>query len=228
MKRFHDQKVLGIVVAIPEEFDAVMATLDQPKKVEHMGRTFYCQDNICVTTSGVGQIDAASTTEALLWFVRHHGGEVRKILNTGVVGALNGELKVGQTLLVEKVVHYEFDISAGGTHEIGQYSDGRIFFSTSTELKDNLGEEIQLATLASGDKFLADPDQINQIVNRFGADICDMEGAAVVRVAGRNDIPVVMIKTVSDNGDCAEFDDNLLSATEKLKDIVKTIVKEWK
>ncbi|MCL2037505.1 5'-methylthioadenosine/S-adenosylhomocysteine nucleosidase [Candidatus Saccharibacteria bacterium] len=226
MEEFRNQKVLGIVVALSEEFNAVMATLDQPKKVEHLGRTFYCQDNICVTTSGVGQIDAASATEALLWLVRQHGGEVQQILNVGVVGALKKNLKVGQTLLVEKVVHYDFDLSADENYEVGQYLDGRIFFPTDTKLRDNLGGEIQLATLASGDKFLADPEKINQIVEQFNADICDMEGAAVVRVADRYNIPVVMVKTVSDSGDCAEFDENLLSAADNLKQILKEIIKE--
>jgi len=228
MNEFRGQKVLGIVVAMPEEFDAVLATLDRPKKVEHGGRTFYCQGNICVINSGVGQIDAASATEALLWFVRHQGGEVQKILNVGVVGALNKNLKVGQALVVEKVVHYDFDISAGWDRKVGEYSDGRVFFPTDVTLAENLDEEIQLATLASGDKFLAEPEKINQIVEQFGADICDMEGAAVVRVADRHGVPVAMVKTVSDGGDCSEFDANVLSAIDNLKRILKIILKEWK
>ena len=228
MNEFRNKEVLAIIVAMPEEFNTIMSVVGKPKKISAQNREFFCAKNICVIQSSIGEIDASSATEALFWFVKEQGGEVAQILNVGVVGALRKSISIGQIFLTEKIVHYDFDIRAARENgRLGEYPDGQRFFAAETSLVEKLEGQVELATLASGDKFIADPTKICELVDQFDAHICDMEGAAVARVAARHQVPVTMIKTVSDNGDHDEYEENLMPAMDNLKEILKIILKDF-
>ena len=64
--------------------------------------------------------------------------------------------------------------------------------------------DLPAAVCASGDKFVAGPEKKRALAAEFGADICDMESAAVALICYTNQIPCLMIKTVSDGIDSAD------------------------
>ncbi len=226
MKAFIGQPILAIVTAMTEELDAILKVVGRMETIDAMDRTFHFRGRICIVQCGIGEIDAASATEAILWFVKSQGGEITQILNVGVVGSLCDDIAVGQAFLVEKAVHYDFDISAVRGRR-GQYPDGQLFYAAETTFAEVLGDSVKLATLASGDKFLANKETIRALNDEFDAHICDMEGAAVARVAAQHQIPVTMVKTVSDSGDHDEYKQNLSPTMDSLKEILEIIVKEW-
>ena len=55
--------------------------------------------------------------------------------------------------------------------------------------------------IASGDKFVNDSAFKNMLVERFSCDICDMESAGLFFVCERYNLPLIMVKCVSDNAD---------------------------
>jgi adenosylhomocysteine nucleosidase len=55
-------------------------------------------------------------------------------------------------------------------------------------------------TVATGDQFIAAVEKQKEL-RALGADVVEMEGAAVVQVAHRNRIPVLVIRSVSDAAD---------------------------
>lgn len=60
---------------------------------------------------------------------------------------------------------------------------------------------------ASGDKFVGDAAEKLWLHNEFGADICDMESAAILLTCDRNRVPCLIIKAVADSlsGGAAEY-----------------------
>ena len=60
---------------------------------------------------------------------------------------------------------------------------------------------------ASADKFVGSPDRKRELHALYGAEICDMESAAVVLTCNRSGVPCLLIKTVSDGieGGAEEF-----------------------
>lgn len=176
---------------------------------------------IYITQSGAGEIKAAACTQMLIDLF-----DVELIVNYGIVGALRKELAATNTCVVERVVHYDMDTSAVDGCEVGRYLEyDDVYLSTTVEyVRAALSVDPSLlsTTCASGDKFIADEDKKQEIGERFDADICDMESAAIVLICDQNNIPNLLIKTVSDSiqGGAEEF----AACAEKAADTCLAVV----
>ena len=63
------------------------------------------------------------------------------------------------------------------------------------------GAPARSGVIASGNYFVDSPEQIERVISLTHADAVEMEGAAVVHVAARNDVPALVIRAMSDNAD---------------------------
>ena len=119
-----------------------------------------------------------------------------------MVGGLTEEMALARTVVVESVVHYDFDTSAWDGCERGRYAAYPTpFIPTTKALVDKaqaLFPELQRVVCASADKFVEGREAKSSLHERFGADICEMEAAAVVLTCNRALVPCLVIKTVSD------------------------------
>ncbi len=202
-------KKIGMLVAV--EIKAVMRKYAERMTEEKVrGFTVFSVDLgdkvLYIVRSGAGEIRAAACVQMLIDL---YG--VGLIINYGVAGALREELKVTDTCVVDRVVHYDMDTSAIDGCEAGRYLEYEdIYLRAAPEYVKaalSLDPSLRTAVCASGDKFIADADKKRELSGRFGADICDMESAAVILVCDRNAVPSLIIKTVSDSirGGAAEF-----------------------
>jgi adenosylhomocysteine nucleosidase len=137
-----------------------------------------------------------------------------------------------RTCIVERVVHYEFDTSPIDNCEVGRYLNyPDVYLPATAELVQKavaIYPDLQVVTCASGDKFIADPEKKAALHTEFGADICEMEAAAIVLTCNRNNIPCLLIKTVSDSlvGGAEEFHEALQSTSAVCLEIADRIIKE--
>lgn len=193
-------KKIGMLVAV--EMDAVLRRYGTAKKVENRhGFEMHQYDmgayELYVLRSGAGEIAAAAAAELLI-----DRYEVEMIVNFGVVGGLTAEMAQTKTCVVEKVVHYDFDTVAYDHCLLGQYMGyPDEFLRPAPELVEKavrLCPELKRVTCASADKFVAGEEAKSALHARWGADICEMEAAAIVLTCDRAEIPCLLIKTVSD------------------------------
>ena len=56
-------------------------------------------------------------------------------------------------------------------------------------------------TIASGDAFIADEAKKAQIRDTFDAAACEMEGASIAHVCYMNNVPVCVVRCISDGAD---------------------------
>ena len=110
-------KKIGMVTAV--EIDSVMRKYsDSLVKEEVKGFDVYSIDFgdkiMYVAYSGAGEIRAAACTQMLI-----SRFAVDMVVNFGVVGALRDEIKVLNTCVVDKIVHYDMDTSAVDNCEVG-------------------------------------------------------------------------------------------------------------
>ena len=202
-------KSIGMIVAV--EMDAVLAKYGKAAGVEmrggfevhrYEGEGF----RLFVVSAGAGEIAAAAATELL---IAVYGAEL--IVNFGVVGGLTEEMSLARTVVVESVVHYDFDTSAWDGCEVGRYAAYPTpFVPTTKALVDKAQElfpELRRVVCASADKFVAGEENKRALHERFGAEICEMEAAGVVLTCNRAGVPCLVIKTVSDGitGGAEEF-----------------------
>ena len=128
-----------------------------------------------ILVTGVGKICAASSLAAILARQRPSS-----LVNLGTAGALREGLH--GTHVIGRVIQHDFD-------------DEAIFGLTGT----HFGAPIELGSgpaLASGDVFVSGGTAREQLLLR--ADLVDMEGYAVAKVAREFGLPVTLVKEVSD------------------------------
>ena len=221
---------IGMLVAV--EMDAVLKEFGEGlEPVEIPGYEVYRyrmgNAEIYALSSGAGEIGAAAGTQLL---ITAFGAEL--IVNFGVVGGLTPEMGLLRTCVVEKVVHYHYDTSAVDHCEVGRYLDyPDVYLPATPELiRLALEEEPSLKKVicASGDKFIGAAEEKERLHREFGADICEMEAAAVVLTCNRNKIPCLLVKAVSDSihGGAEEFERAIFEASETCLQIVRRIVEK--
>ena len=157
-------------------------------------------NEIFLVRSGVGEIRAAMTFQLLV-----DRFDVDVVLNFGFVGSLDNRFDIGDIVLAEKIVHYQFDTSAIDNVPAGQY-DGNdsIYFTADKALIEKVQNELSYklpeVIVASGDKFVASKED-KEYLRTLGAQICEMECAGLVIASQRNNVPLLSMKVISDKAD---------------------------
>ena len=223
-------KKIGMIVAV--EINSVLNKFGT-KLIEETAAGFkiykYKTDNyeLIVLSSGAGEIAAASGTQLLISEYK-----VDLIINFGVVGGLTEEISKKKICIIDKIVHYDYDISEVDNVEVGRYLEYKdIYIDTTTSLVEKslkLKPELVKVICASGDKFIGREDKKRELHQKFNADICEMEAAGIALTCNRNEIPFIMIKIVSDGitGGAKEFIETKEEAASLCLDIVEEIIKE--
>lgn len=241
-------KTFGIIAAMDEEIVDLKNMLeldkivDKPKLKFYIGSLFENQ-KIILVKSGIGKVNAAACTQSLIDLFN-----VEYIINVGVSGAVSNNLKIGDLIVANDLVQYDFDLSAFDK-QIGFIPDlEQRFFESDKKLLNLINDfclvagknsddnnyekknKIYFGRIASGDKFVCNPSDKNFIRNNFGADCVEMEGAAIAQVAFINKIPFVVIRVISDGADqnaVKFYDESVDSVTNNYLDIVKHILKSY-
>lgn len=225
-------KYIGIIVAMEEEHEAVqniMTDID----VKQISNLRFIEGKIegknCVLVQcGVGKVNAARTTQIMI-----DNFEIEYVANLGSAGAINENLKIGDVIVGKHVVQHDFDITAFG-HSKGYisgvgdkiYCDANLVnqFAKKMEEMPERDYNYKLGIVATGDIFCTDVTMKNDIIATFDADIVDMECAAIAQVCYLDEIPFIVIRSVSDvpNGDNAStFDENLKLASARSAEVFK-------
>ena len=226
----NEKKKIGLLVAV--EMDSVFSRYGTPGKTEKRGGYDVFQyDNeeytLYAINSGIGEISAAAATELL---IDHYG--VVLVVNFGVVGGLTEEMAQARICVVERVVHYDFDISEVDQLLPAQYPDyPDIYLPAAEELVEKaqtICPELKKVTCASADKFVGNREGKERLHRLYHADICEMESAAILMTCRRNGIPCLMIKAVSDGltGGGEEYYEALQQCAEQCLEVTDRIIRE--
>lgn len=222
-------KNIGMIVAV--EMDSVLSRYGKAKSREtRCGFAVYTYEmegyTLRVVNSGVGELAAAAAAQLLI-----DGCGVELIVNFGVVGGLTPEMADARTCIVEKIVHYDFDLSEIDPVVPGQYPGYEdAYIPTSPELvklASRLRPELKRVICASADKFIGSPERKAELHRVFGAEICEMEAAGIALTCDRCGVPFLSIKTVADgiNGGAEEFYRELGRSSELCLEVTEQIIK---
>lgn len=197
---------IGLVVAMEEEMSEIYSKLGKFVAMEDKGAlkvSIFENDGVTLYLigSGIGEIAAAVATTILISEYC-----VEAIINFGVVGSLNKKYRAKDVVFVNEVVHYDFTFSASDEAQYGKYAFNRNSFVNIIDeevvgLAQTALGDIPKVRLATADKFVDSAKLKKVLVEKFHADICDMESMGLY-IACRNwGIPLFMIKAVSDDAD---------------------------
>lgn len=221
-------KRIGMVVAMRKEILPLIENSGLEVSNESVGKyqisSFkYLDKEIIIVESGVGEIYAAGATQLLI-----SKYEVECIINFGVCGLLNDKLNLLETVLVDGIVHYDFDLSKIDNLPVGQYPNMDRVIPCKNSLMDvvtSINPSIQKVICASADKFVVDSDVKDNLYKEYDASICEMESAGVALTCLNNNIPFTVIKAVSDGkGGVDEYRKLVMSASKSYVELIYKVL----
>jgi adenosylhomocysteine/aminodeoxyfutalosine nucleosidase len=223
---------IAIMGAMPEEVAPILEKIGTYSTVEYAGNKYYEGKynglEVVVAYSKIGKVFSTLTATTL---IEHFGCE--KLLFSGVAGAVNPELKVGDLIVATKLSQHDLDITAFG-HPFGYVPEGAVFVEADSNLIEisksvaqSLGKTVREGIIATGDQFVANEERKNWIGEIFNADALEMEGGSVAVVCNALNVPFFILRAISDAADMDasfSFDEFLeTSAIESAEFVIKML-----
>ncbi len=208
--------ITGIIGAERQEIDIFLATMEKIQQHRIASADFYEGElggsAVVVACCGIGKVNAAFCTQILISTFR-----VGRVINTGVAGGLAENLKIFDMVVATETVEHDMDATFFG-YEPGQVpGTARVCIPADGGLREAalkswelFGAEIASATdsghqhnlvsgrVASGDVFVSEAARRDLIIRNFAPACVEMEGAAVAHVCAANEIPFVILRSISD------------------------------
>lgn len=221
---------IGVMGAMPEEIELIKKDMtitgeETLGKRSYYSGTLYGKDAVLVF-SRYGKVASSSTLTTLI-----DRYKVDFVVFTGVAGAVDKELKIGDIVIADRLLQHDMDITPLSP-ELGKYYIPLInkdYFEVpdklvrkaewsareyieremKTEISEDLLKEfkidvpkVKVGTIASGDEFIADSLKISELASSITNLKCvEMEGAAIAQVCYEHEVPCIVIRVMSDNAD---------------------------
>ena len=217
--------MIGAVIAMQSEADILLDQMNIQRSLTVSGKTIYVGKafgrDISLCICGIGKVNAALGTQIL---VSKFG--VDKLLNFGVAGGLNKTTKLCAVYQISSAVQFDFDLTEINGTKMGTLDEYKENYLNTNHFKTDLPKR----KLGTADRFNDSKADYKLLTEELSADIRDMEGAAVVQAAYCAELPVYLVKAISDvaeSGNTAEqYMVNRGKALENLKAALPTLFEE--
>lgn len=202
----HPLVPVAVVGAMAEEVDRLLASLAQAEPMPagpfRALRGELEGVPVVVAQCGIGKVNAGALTQ----FVVSQGA--RSVVFTGVAGALDPSLRVGDVVVGVDAVQHDVDVTGLG-YAPGEVPGSGSVFGCDQRLvelamaaaADLEGVRVVRGRVASGDVFVADPVLGARVRETFQASCAEMEGAACAQVCAAWGVPFVVVRSISDTAD---------------------------
>nr|WP_315246787.1 5'-methylthioadenosine/adenosylhomocysteine nucleosidase [uncultured Albidiferax sp.] len=215
---------LAILSALAEEQQGIFEQLEQPRRVQHAGRSFglglWYGQPVVLALSRIGKVAAATTATAL---IEKFGAS--RIVFTGVAGGVGEGVQVGDVVVAADFIQHDMNAAPlFPPYEVPLYGQARFVCDeklTATLLiaahasgisaggrfgLNPLPPCIHHGLVASGDRFVSAASEVRtlQIALRahgHEALAVEMEGAAVAQVCHDYGVPFAAMRSISDRAD---------------------------
>lgn len=192
---------IGIIVAMDLEYNLVHQLLTETRQETHGAYTFLCgkvgQKSVILMRCGIGKVNAACGATEL---IRSYHPEA--VISTGVAGGIDAVLRVMDVVVSREVVYH--DVWCGEGNAYGQVQGFPERFSGDSKLLATAEgiackSRIVPGLICSGDKFITDRSELNQIKSAFPDGLAvDMESGAIAQVCHLHGVPFISFRVISD------------------------------
>jgi len=197
---------IAIMGAMPEEVAPILERLDDVQEVNYAKNKYYKAKyknvDVVVAYSKIGKVFSTLTASTMLQMFA-----CDVLLFTGVAGAVNPELKIGDLIVATKLAQHDLDITIFG-HPYGYVPEGSVYVESDKDLlalskivASEMGVGLKEGIIATGDQFIASEEKKAFIAETFKADALEMEGASVAVVCDALGVPFFILRSISDSAD---------------------------
>lgn len=214
----------AVIGAMQVEVDLFKLKVHPKRDTVIMGVTFTVGKmrtrDVVVVKSGIGKVNSAMTAALLL----EHFNPT-EVIFTGIAGGINEKLLPGDIVVGERAAQHDFGqltregITVWQTFDYDETSNPLFFPCDSLliEKTKEAGEKarikfirtydakrkptINTGTIVTGDVFVASTQFKNRLEKEFDAKAVEMEGGAVAQICYQQEVPFVVIRSISDTAD---------------------------
>ena len=218
--------MIGIIVAEEKELKEVLKLVDSSEVINIYEKEFYKgfinDKEVVVVKSNVGKVNSARVCQILI-----DNFNPSLVINVGTAGSVDNRLEIGDIVVADKLVQYDFDVTPFG-RKLGEIENVGEFISVDEKLLSlfkNLN--VTIGCIASGDKFIINNEEKNNVRNVFNALCIEMEGASIAQVCYLDSIPFLVVRSITDKKDGSskvEFETFLESSSKKVAELLKEIL----
>lgn len=225
---------LGIIVAMDEELEIILTMMEKDKIENRADMEFHIGTisgkKIIAVICGIGKVNSAVCTQILI-----SEFNVKKVVNIGIAGGIGQDIVPGDVVIGENLVQHDVDATAFGD-VVGQIPRLDTFDFKADESLVKLAKKASekstihktfVGRIVTGDQFVADLDKIKWLSETFNALACEMEGASIAQTCYLNNIPFVVIRSISDNANTGahmDFEKFKYLAVENSSQILKEMI----
>lgn len=201
--------MIGIIGAMEVEVNQIKSELTDIKITKKAGMEFnsglLMGKPVVIVRSGIGKVNAGICTQILCDLFN-----VNAIINTGIAGSLKDEINIGDIVLSEDALQHDMDAVAFG-YDIGIipqmeesiFKADRELISIAEQACKNVCTHINsyIGRIVSGDQFISDKKKKKWLIENFHGYCTEMEGAAIAQAAYLNNVPFLIVRSISDKAD---------------------------
>lgn len=185
--------MIGAVIAMQSEADILLNDMQIEKKLSFGNKNVYLgtayNKELALCICGVGKVNAALGSQLLISTFH-----VDKLLNFGVAGGLNNTTALCLVYQIEAAVQFDFDLVDLNGTKIGTLNEYEENYLPAQTFAGNFEKR----KLGTADRFNDSPVDFKLLTEELNADIRDMEGGAIIQTALAAQLPVYMVKAISD------------------------------
>lgn len=226
---------IGIIAAMPQELATLLEQLENGQKHLYLRQVYHTghlgRHEVVLVESGIGKVMSAMTVAVLAQEFK-----VDAVINTGSAGAVAKGLAVGDIVVADRLAYHDVDVTAFG-YAYGQMAQQPLYFETSNyfqsvfkDVLEEQGQTYQMGLIATGDSFVASSDRLEMIKTAFPDVLAvEMEGAAIAQAAHSINLPVMVIRAMSDTAEqdaAISFDEFIVEAGRRSAQVLVAFLKK--
>lgn len=183
---------------------------------------------VILSKCGIGKVNSAITTYKVI-----SSFHPDLLINTGVAGGASLQTEIGDVLVADYVAYH--DVWCGPGTQPGVADGMDVFMACDREVIDiayrNLaGKRLQVGLICSGDRFISEKEEIDEIRRLFPEAIAvDMESASIAQVCIMQNVKFNIVRVISDTPGSGrnldQYKNFWKEAPEKTFGLIETILK---
>lgn len=225
---------IGVIGPTENEIMPFVEKIENKEVRRHAMLNFYIGSfegiSVVAVFSGVCKVNAAIATQILI-----DRFEVDKVILTGVAGALDDKLIIGDIAIGNEIAYH--DVVRGILTDYHPWMEDIYFKSDNEMTRDcleiseelNLKNKCYLGRIVTGEAFISHKERY-KIIEDFAPLCVDMESASVAHVCYVNDVPFLVVRAMSDSADengLESFEENVEAVSLISLSLVEGLIKRY-
>jgi adenosylhomocysteine nucleosidase len=225
------QDIIGVLGAFPPELVLLQSKMENKRDTTinkiHFTKGILSGKSVVLAQTGIGKVNAAITTSMM---IEHF--KPKEIVFSGIAGGINPSLFPGDIVIGTQVTYHDY----GAVEESGMiyrptrnpytmaenpvsFKCDSILIQTAMDVSETLKfakikrengsflPAIKKGIIVTGDVFVSSESATQRLRKELNAAATEMEGAAIAQTCYQQNIPFLIIRSLSDNANTKAKDD---------------------